>query len=187
MVWLPAFLGRSHVLGTGQVGTVLALIIGVAGGLGTYLGGMLADRLGKRDIRWSMWIVALKLVMGIPFTIAAYLAANTTLALALLLVPGMLLGLFLGPTFAQVQGLVKPRMRAVAASLLLFAANLIGLGLGPQTVGILSDLLHPAYGPDSLRYALLLVSPLGLWGALHYYLAGRTLGRDLVRAGEGFA
>jgi MFS family permease len=66
-------------------------------------------------------------------------------------------------------------------------ANVISLGLGPQIVGILSDVFRPAYGPDSLCYGLLSVSPLGLWGAYHYYLAGRALARDLAGADEAAA
>ncbi len=176
VVWLPAFLGRSHALTTGQIGTALALIIGVAGGVGTYLGGMLADGLARRDVRWNVWIVA-----------AAYLAPSAAGALGLLLVPGILLGIYIGPTFAMVQGLIDPAMRAVAASLLLFSTDLIGLGVGPQVVGILSDALQAPYGPDALRYALLIVSPLSLWAAYHYQAAGRTLGRDLARTRDRYA
>ena len=58
-----------------------------------------------------------------------------------------------GPTMAMTQGLVKLRMRATASAILLFILNLIGLGLGPQAVGVLSDLLFPTYGTQSIRYA----------------------------------
>ena len=73
------------------------------------------------------------------------------------------------------------RMRAVAAAVLLFVTNIIGLGFGPQAVGILSDLLKPTFGIDSLRYALFAVSSLYLWSGLHYMLAARTLREDLAR------
>jgi len=90
-------------------------------------------------------------------------------------VPGLLAGVFLGPTFALVQTLVEPSRRAVAAAVLLFVANLAGHGLGPVAVGALSDALEPRLGPDSLRYALAAVSGLAAWSALHYAMAGRTL------------
>ena len=88
--------------------------------------------------------------------------------------------MWLGPTAAMTQGLVKVRMRATTSAILLFIINLIGLGLGPQTVGLASDLLTPVYGREAIRYALLAVVVTGsVWAALHYFAAARTLREDL--------
>ena len=38
------------------------------------------------------------------------------------------------------------RMRALASAILFFILNLIGLGLGPWSVGLLSDYLEPTHG-----------------------------------------
>src|SRR5690606_5741101 len=92
--------------------------------------------------------------------------------------PAFFGGFYLAPTFALIQSLVSLRMRALASSILLFILNIIGLGFGPQMVGILSDYFAPAYGSESLRMALMILSGLNLWCALHYYLAGRTLRAD---------
>ena len=94
-------------------------------------------------------------------------------------VPGALLGgVYLGPTFAMTQTLVRPSMRALASAILLFIINLIGLGLGPTVVGFLSERLKPTYGDESVRYALLWVVVIGAaWATLHYLLAARTLRR----------
>ena len=73
-------------------------------------------------------------------------------------------------------------MRALAASITLFVLNIIGMGFGPQMVGIMSDVFAPAYGKESLRMALLVLCFINLWCALHYYLAGRTLKDDLQSA-----
>ncbi|HCO91833.1 MAG TPA: MFS transporter, partial [Alphaproteobacteria bacterium] len=89
----------------------------------------------------------------------------------LLIVPLYFGTFYLGPTFAMVQGLVEVRMRAIAAAVLLFVLNLIGLGLGPQIVGIVSDLLTPIFGIEALRYALMAVFLGNLWSAFHYYIA----------------
>ncbi len=87
----------------------------------------------------------------------------------------------MGPSFSLNQSLVTVRMRSVASAIILFIVNIIGLGLGPLTVGILSDILQPYYGADSLRYALLCLVFVSLWTATHYFLAGRTLRADLAR------
>ena len=69
---------------------------------------------------------------------------------------------FLAPTYALMQRLVADEMRATTLAMVMLFANLIGMGVGPQLVGTLSDHLMPAFGKDSLRYALLAVSLVAL-------------------------
>jgi len=186
VLWLPAFLMRSHGLQSGQIGTALAFLFGVLGGVSTYVGGMLSDRLGKHDVRWNVWVVAVAILISLPFTVAAYLARDIQTATWYGIVPALLGGFYLGPSFALNQSLVSLRMRSVASAILLFIVNIIGLGLGPQTVGLLSDFFQAEHGTESLRYALLCLSLVNVWTAVHYCLAGRTLGKDLaaVRASQ---
>jgi MFS family permease len=150
------------------------------GGAGTFLGGYFADRLARRDVRWNVWLVAACVGGSTPFAFGVYLAADAFWALVAFLVPAAVGALYLGPSLAMVQGLVPLRMRTLASAVLLFVINIIGLGLGPQAVGILSDLLASRFGAESLRYALLLAGLVNLWSALHFFLAGRTLTRDLA-------
>jgi MFS family permease len=166
---------------SGTIGVVLALVVGLAGGVGTFLGGRLADHLARTEPTRQVRLVAMALVLEGPLWLAVFLAPDTTAMLWLLVLPGMLLGVYVGPTFALVQTLVDPGARAVAAAILLFIANLIGLGLGPLGIGVLSDLLRSQLGSDSLRMALLLAVPVSLWAAYHYTRAGRTLRGDLER------
>src|SRR6185312_1856927 len=65
--------------------------------------------------------------------------------------------MYVGPTFALLQRLVSDEMRATTLAAVMLVCNLIGMGIGPQTVGMLSDLLRPVAGADSLRYAFLIV------------------------------
>jgi predicted MFS family arabinose efflux permease len=185
LAWVPAFLIRSFDMSTGTIGTALALIIGISGGLGTYFGGVLADRLSQRDVRWNMWLIAICVAAAFPFSFGVFLAPSGTIALAAFVIPAAVGALYLGPSLAMVQGLVSLRMRTVASAILLFIINIIGLGLGPQAVGIISDLLAPSYGVESLRYALLISGFVNLWAAFHFYRAGLTLREDLARAGQG--
>ena len=180
--WLPAFLIRSHGMSVSAAGTVLALTIGIVGGAGTLLGGLLADRIGKRNAAWRLRIVAIASLAAIPVWLVMLFAAGSAATLVLLVPCSALLAFYLGPTFAMVQSLVDPRMRAVAAALLLLVMNLIGLGLGPVVIGILSDALQAAHGADSLRLALLVVPPVYLWSAYHYEAAARTISADLRNA-----
>jgi MFS family permease len=154
-------------------------VLGVVGGAGTMLGGLLADRLGARNAAWRLRIIAIALLVMAPGWAAVFLATQATTLLIVLVLPGAMLGFYLGPTFAMVQSLVEPPMRATAAALLLLVINLVGLGVGPLAVGLLSDALLTDFGPDSLRIALLVVPPFCIWAAYHYYCAARTIAADL--------
>ena len=89
---------------------------------------------------------------------------------------------YFGPTFAMLHTLVKPEMRSLASAILLFINNIFGLGIGPLSVGIMSDALAPAYGTRSLGIALALIVMIGIWGSIHYLIAGRSIGRDIAAA-----
>ena len=180
VTWVPSFLIRSYGMDTGEVGTYLGLILGIPGGIGIALGGYLADRYGAKDTRWYLWVVTVALLVAVPITVGVYLSSSATASLLFLILPVLLGNFYQATTFSQAQGLVPLRMRAVAAAVLLFILNIIGLGAGPQMVGVVSDLLAPTYGDESLRYALLALSFVNIWAAYHYYLAGKTLKQDLV-------
>jgi len=184
--FMPAFLVRSHHLTLEQVGIIFAGIAGVGGWAGTFLSGVVADRMGKRDVRWNMYVPICAALLALPFQPVFYLADNTTLAIVAAIIPASMGAVFLGPCVTMTQGLVPLRMRATASALFLFILNIIGLGLGPQTVGLLSTLLKPMLGVDSLRYALLVSMVSGVAGALCYWRASKTLKEDLARVPQLF-
>lgn len=178
--WIPAFFIRTHDMGTAQLGQWL-FFLGFAGMAGTLLGGWMADRLARRDFRWYVWLPGLATALSVPFSAAVYLLPDYRMALLIAIVPGILGSYYLGPTFALTQGLVGLRMRALASSILLFILNLIGMGLGPQATGIISDLLAATpVGSESLRWALLIVLMFNLISTGFYLLAGRHLREDMA-------
>lgn len=179
--WAAAFLARSHGLSSGEIGTWLGLIFGIPGGIGIVLGGRLADHFGERDQRWYLWVTAVALLITVPAGIGVYLSDNVTVALLFLIIPVMLGNFYQATTFAQTQTLVGLRMRSVAAAILLFVINIVGLAFGPTVVGVISDLLAPQFGVDSLRWALLICSLGHLWAAYHYWRAGLHFPGDLQR------
>jgi MFS family permease len=97
----------------------------------------------------------------------------------LLFVPTALNAAYYGPTYATVQGLVKPEARAVAAALMLFAQNLIGLGLGPLLFGMMSDAFKPLAGDESVRWVLYGAAWLGLIPAFFFWRASLRLNAEL--------
>ncbi len=184
--FIPAMFMRVHGMGSADVGTAMFLL-GFAGIFGTASAGFLADRLGRRDARWYMWLPAIATVVSLPFSIAVYLWGDATQALWVFAVPNILGAYYLAPTFAMTQGLVGLRMRALAAAILLFVLNIIGMGLGPLFVGSLSDYIASSsnYGVESLRYALCVATLFILGATVSSVLAARTLRADLASAAEG--
>jgi len=140
-LYIPMMFERTHQMGTGEIGTWL-FVLGMFGMVGTFGGGYLCDRLGAKDQRWYLWIPGIATLIHVPFATFTYLYADPQVALAVYSVAYVLGHCYLAPTFAMTQSLVEVRMRALAASILLFILNIIGLGLGPQFTGLLSDALN---------------------------------------------
>ncbi|RMF96994.1 MAG: MFS transporter [Gammaproteobacteria bacterium] len=181
--WLPSFFTRSFGLGIAEVGAWLAVILSGSQIVGMFFGGVLADRLGRRDLRWYCWLPALAIALSTPAFIVTFSTSDPGLAYATLCLP-FAIGIVQGPaSFAVVQGVADVGTRATAAALLLLITNLIGGGIGPWLVGYLSDSLAASAGPDALRRALLWVALcFGLWSAAHYAWAARHLRRDFRSA-----
>lgn len=183
IAWMPSFLIREHNMSSGEVGTALGLIIGIAGGLGTFMGGFLCDKLGARDTRWYMWIPSIAFLIAVPFTAAVYLVDSLAMSLALYCVPAFLVNLYTGPTFGMTQSLAPLAMRAAASALLLFIINIIGLVFGPTAVGFFSDMMREHWAmndTESLKWSLLICGFVYMISFINYWLAARTLKDDLA-------
>lgn len=200
--FLPVFLIRVHGVHLGEVGWIAGLINGAAAGVGTLFGGFAADRFGRRDVRVYAWMPAAMVMLAAPCFVVGFALGALWPATVLLMAGTAGIYTYIAPTFAQVHAMVGPRMRATASSVLFLIINLVGLGLGPMLVGIVSDRTAairfagssvgdyatacrpPAPGMDALcraasahgiKVALILVSALLVWAAMHFWLAGRRL------------
>jgi predicted MFS family arabinose efflux permease len=183
--FFPSFLVRSHAMSLTEIGVYMGFIIGIGGGLGFAGGGYIADKVSRRSKKHALWVVSAATMFAWLFAFPIYLLENRYVVLGLTVIPAIFTNFYLATTMAQTQSLVRLRMRAVASAILLFILNIIGFGIGPQVTGILSDLLATTFGNESMRYSLLfIVSVIGPWSALHYYIAGRHLDADLQRVNE---
>ena len=183
--FVPSLFARVHGLSMTDIGLAL-FYLGFAGVFGTIAGGYFADRLAVRDVRWYVWLPGIATLISVPFSTSVYLLDNPYLAFWINAIPAFLGSYYLGPTFSLAQGMVGLRMRALAASVLLFILNIIGMGLGPVVVGFTSDLLKAFtdLGELSIRWALVSVLLFNVLSTVFYMLAGRDLKSDLARAHE---
>lgn len=182
LTFFPSFVIRSHGMNPQEFGMCFGPIIGISSAIGFVGGGYLADKVGVINKKYSLWIISASAMFAWLFVFPLYLLDSTTWVLILFFIASVPTNVYLATTFAQTQGLVRLRMRAVASAFLLFIINIVGLGLGPQIAGILSDILAPEFGADSMRYSLLTIGfVMGPWVAIHYFMAGRHIEHDLGR------
>jgi MFS family permease len=179
--WYAAFMIRSHGMGTAELGIWFGLIFGVGGIAGALLGGYVASRWFSNNESGQMRMSAITVASVVPCFVAFLTLPRKEEALIALIPLVMVFSIFLGPTYALMQRLVVDEMRATTLAVVMLLANLIGMGVGPQVVGILSDLLKPILGTDSLRYAMLIMSLVALWAGYHFWRVARTVGEDLSR------
>ncbi len=177
--WKPTFFIRTYGMQTGELGTWLALITGVGGALGTFVGGELATRFAANNERLQLKLMSFTYICFGVTSALLFLSPNQYWAFGFMAVGSVGGVLGAAPLFAMIQTLVPPQMRATALAILYLFINLIGMGFGTLLVGALSDALHPVFGDDSLRYALLAVCPGFAWAALHLWLASKSVEKDL--------
>ena len=181
--WTTIFFQRTHGLTPGEVGFWFGVVNGAAGIAGTFLGGWLADRYGAENRRHVLTAPAVGMALAVPLAFFAYRSENWLFALTLLFLPTLFNSLYYGPTYSAAQGLVPLRARAIAAAVLLFFQNLVGLGLGPLFFGMLSDWLRPEYGEESVRYVLYGAAFLGLLPAFFFWRCSLRLNEELDQKG----
>ncbi len=177
--FMPSFAIRLYEVPVGVVGTWLALIAGLAGAAGVYSGGHLSDVLGKRDVRWSYKVPAISTLLSGVLLVPMLLVGNQYAMWGIYVLVVYCQSMFLGPTIATAHALVGPRYRALASAVVFFVLNIIGLGLGPLTVGTVSDLLEPVVGVESIRWAIMTTGVAAAIGGLLYFRAAAHVQRDL--------
>lgn len=169
--WLPTHLIRSYGWSAARAGIALGTLTATVGVLGVVAGGRVADLMlarGQTDAKLRVGIIAAfgNIVCGVAYT----LASDATLSIAALVPYNFFASFAFGAAVAAVQEITPNRMRAQVGALFLTVMTLVGLGLGPSVVGLLTDRV---FGSDAaVRYSLLGVTVVGLAGAALFLVAG---------------
>jgi len=173
-----SYFQRSFGVSVLTISLVYAPVVALIGGVTGVIGGRLADAAARR---WGMhaqaWLVAVFKLCALPFGLTIFLGTSLPVVIAAFMLNTVFASSYLGPSFSLIQGLAPIRMRAVWAAITMLVINLIGLGLGPTMTGVISDLLRPSFGEESLRYALLTMASLTPWAIFHFWRAGVLMKR----------
>lgn len=179
--WGPAFLQRSHHVPLAEVGAVIGPAVGISGIAGTVVGGVLASMMVRRrnSERAGLLVPLIATPIALPFLVLFVFATSLSGAMAATAIMTFLISLGVAPCFALGSGIVSHRVRALASTLMLFAFGLIGSGVAPFAVGVVSDMLEPHFGIESLRYGLATMIVTPVVATLLLLFAYRSLG-DVV-------
>ena len=208
--FIPLYFSRQFDLGPGMTGVVFGIVSFLSTFGGTVSGGVIVDFVSRRDGRWYVWLPALGVLVSAPLYIGGFLLPNAAMALVSLTFAGAVLFLYYTPTQALLQNMVEPRMRGTAAFVFFVVSGLVGGAGGPALLGYISDQVaahaftgaylslcpggvapiaagaaaHAACRIASvagLKVAMSAMSGLFVWGAVHFFLAARSVRHDLGR------
>jgi predicted MFS family arabinose efflux permease len=181
--WLPSFYSRIFGLNISSVGIYLGMVIGGGSAAGLLIGGFLADKAIRHNVKLPLQIGALATFMALPAALAVLFVPSAAASLLFMGLTGLFWSVSNGPAIAIINSVVTTRVRATAQAIAIFLTSVLGFGLGPLCVGALSDYLTPIFGVEALRYALLapvIFLPVMM---IALYAAAKTLAEDLRAVG----
>ena len=167
----------------------LVIILGIMNGTtyagGAFFGARLADRWGKKDIRAYGWLPAIAMLLCLPVGIIGWWVDSVEMHLVFATFALLLLGIYLGPSFAIAQTLAPIHMRAVSTALFFFILNMIALGGGPTFAGWLMDVFGNNYNEiESIRYSLTVTTCVFIPSVISFLLVSKFLPKDWKAAEE---
>ncbi|MCY1283007.1 putative L-galactonate transporter [compost metagenome] len=178
--WVPSFFVRTYGWDAGHVGVVYGSIVAVFGCLGIVCGGRMADWMAKRGRPDANMRVGLYAALGaLPSVLIFPLAESATVAAALLAPATFFLSMPFGVAPAAIQEIMPNSMRGQASAIYLFVITLIGLGIGPTAVALVTDYVF-GYD-DALRYSLLIVTSLAVLSSVVLLAKGLQPYRDSLQ------
>jgi MFS family permease len=159
------------------------IINGTVYALGVWLGGVIADKWGKKDRRGYALLPTYAMLLGVPCFIASLYVGNVWVSISLMTVTLFTSGMYLGPCFAIAQTLAPVNARAMSTALFFFVLNIIALGGGPTLVGIMSNELTPSMGgSEALRFSLTMLIVPYVLSILTFYWASTKIKKDWADA-----
>jgi MFS family permease len=163
--WRPAFYERTY----GWTPQQFAPILGTAGLIITpialFAGAWLSERLARRNDDANMRLVVWAHVIGLPIAILSPLMPTFPLALTLSLISTFLVTASAPSSLAAMQVVTPNELRGQVNALYMFTVSVLGLGLGPTIIALMTDNLFSSEA--DLRYAMVtaavIAEPIALW------------------------
>ena len=149
-VWMSSFLIRAHDLSLAQAGWVVAASMLIGKTLGTVTSGPLTARLAGNRPKAYWRYSSLMLVLSVPLAWFMLLSPSAGVAIVCAVLMGFALGGWPGQAMSILLAGSPAPLRGSCVGFYHLSINLLGIGLGPLTTGLLSD----AFGKDGLAPAI---------------------------------
>ena len=182
LVGIPQYLIRVHEVPIGELGIALGLLMGGLGGVGAILVGGLCDKLSQKDLRWRPWTILITGLLAFPFIVWFLYAPDKQTAYWVYIVPGLFGLLYASISYTAMQELVPVQMRAMASAVMLLSLTLVGIGLGPVLLGMISDFYAAELGTRSVQRALTVILTFNVLSIVFYLDAARHYRQGVANA-----
>ena len=140
MGFTPSFLVREFGLSQAETGLQFGLLAAALGIGGPVIAGPLSDWLTARmGARGRVWLTIFSLGVSPFISFWLYAAPDVISFYIRFTLYSIILTLWLPPVYSLYYDLVLPRMRGMTSSIYIIVSTLLGLGMGPYFVGIVSD------------------------------------------------
>ena len=206
--WARYLVTTFHI-GPAQAGGLLGLLVVISMASGLAIGGFGVGWAARGDNRWYVWVPAIGLALASPLLEMGLLQDSVGRLMFWLLPAHIALFVFYTPTLTIAQNMVGANMRASSSFAVHIVLGLVGIGLGPTLVGIISDLAASHYfapghfaamcpggsapvgssaaimnacgfaSAHGIGVAMQCASLVLLWGCAHFLLAARTFREDI--------
>jgi predicted MFS family arabinose efflux permease len=180
--WLPSYYVRQFGMSVTQVGLQYGLAVAIGGIPGSIMGGFIATRLLRRDVRWLVWFPAAMYSVAIPIGLCMLLAKSAQAALVLNAIYALAIFATNGAFWAACFVTIPSMMRATTSAITLLMGGITGIALGPILVGGISDALASRAGAQSLQLSLVCIESLAALVIVTLLIAGRHMRDEADRS-----
>ena len=180
--WIPSSFIRSYGWTAAQAGQRYGLVVLATGMAGSVFGGWFADRLARQGRTTAYVRTAIYAVLCVlPCAVLAPLAPWGWLSLLLFAGMSFFNSCWLAVFGGSLQLIVPNQMRGQTTALTLLVTSMVGFGLGPTAIALLTDRVFQ--DDASLRYSLAVVAGIAIPLAILFFLISkRSFGQAVAHA-----
>jgi len=177
----PSFYINYHGMSALEIGTLIGLITAVGSFIGVIGGGYFGDKLREKYVGGRLYVI---FAGGILITVLGCLgmiySESKNISLLFNFIYHVGSSVYVGCAATTVTNLVLPRMRAMAGAFFILTLSMIGLALGPYTLGRISDLYEfQGYAPgDAMQTSMALILLILLIPSVALFMAAKNLKKD---------